>query len=99
MRRVTVRWIGTLVLLAFFGGTAFGCPVCYGAADSKILDGLNASIIFLLALTYVLVGGFIAFFIVLRYRNRMARLQSGDHAAHPKPVSQKLRDLQPESVH
>jgi heme/copper-type cytochrome/quinol oxidase subunit 2 len=51
--------------------TALACSVCYGAAESPILDGMNWSILFMLVLTYLLLGSFAAFFIYLKRREKL----------------------------
>jgi len=54
------------VLLAAAPATA--CPVCFGEAESGIIDGVRWAIVFMGALVYALIGGGIALVIVLRRR-------------------------------
>ncbi len=42
-------WIGGL-----FSSQAWACEVCYGAAESPMLEGMSASVLFMLATTWVL---------------------------------------------
>lgn len=46
-----------LAVSAGLSGAAHACSVCYGAADGNMIDGARAAIVFMLALTYLLVGG------------------------------------------
>lgn len=48
---------------------AHACAVCYGQAEAPVLDATRLSIVFLLALTYLLLGGGIALFVALRRRS------------------------------
>jgi hypothetical protein len=64
------KFVLILLLGALFLESAQACPVCYGASDSTMLDGLNLSIIFMLVLTYTLVSGFLGFFLFLRWKQR-----------------------------
>ena len=41
------------------------CSVCFGAASAPVIDGMNFSILFMLALTYSVLGGFGLFFFQL----------------------------------
>jgi Flp pilus assembly protein protease CpaA len=59
-----------VALAALLTEGAWACPVCFGAADAKILAGMNLSIVFMLILTYTVVGGFIGFFLFLRWKQK-----------------------------
>jgi heme/copper-type cytochrome/quinol oxidase subunit 2 len=51
------------------GGTSLlACPVCFGAEESSMVDGTKLGVLVLLAITLVVQGGFVAFFIYLRRR-------------------------------
>lgn len=54
---------------------AFACPVCYGEADSGILDGARLSVIFMGLLTYGMIGGGLGIFLALRRRVRRLQQQ------------------------
>lgn len=60
---------GTLAL----AGPAAACPVCFGEAESGIIDGVRWAIVFMGALVYALIGGGIA--LVIALRRRVRRLQ------------------------
>ncbi|MGH9341790.1 MAG: hypothetical protein ACRD1R_19925 [Acidobacteriota bacterium] len=55
----------------------WACSVCYGAAESPLIDGARLSIIFMLLLTYVIVGGFVLFFFYLRKREKLFTQTNG----------------------
>ena len=55
------------------------CSVCWGAAQDPVVHGTKVSIVFLLLLTYLLLGGGVGMFVVIRRKAlRAARLS---HAA------------------
>jgi hypothetical protein len=49
---------------------AGACAVCYGAADSPQTAGLNAAILFLLAVVALVQAGLVAMFLAIRRRSR-----------------------------
>lgn len=64
------------------GRSALACPVCFGAADSPMVDGIKLGIFVLLAVTGVMLGSFAAFFVHLMRRAKItAGLQAGAPAA------------------
>ena len=72
------RWRGaaqTLWVLALmaFGRVAEACTVCFGKTDAPIVRGIEASVIFMVGVTYCLILGGVAMFIILR--RRALRLQ------------------------
>ncbi len=69
----TLRTSGLIpaVLLWFLAEEARACSVCYGAAESPMLDGLNVSILVLLGITYFVVGSFAVFFVHVVRRERL----------------------------
>jgi hypothetical protein len=46
------------------------CPACFGAAETSMIDGAKLGVLVLLAITFVVQGGFVAFFLYLRKRAR-----------------------------
>ena len=60
----------TTVAIVMWVGDArvFACPVCFGAEESSIIDGTKTGILVLLAITFVVQGGFLGFFLYLRRR-------------------------------
>jgi hypothetical protein len=47
-------------------GTAFACPVCFGAEEHSMIDGTRLGIAVLLAITLAMQGAFVGFFLYLR---------------------------------
>lgn len=68
-------WVAALVLCA---QVVQACPVCFGQTDSPIVKGIEASVLFMVGMTYFLILGGAALFIMLRRRaRRMASEQAG----------------------
>ena len=69
------RQVVAIALAMILGGssTAFACPVCFGAEESSMLAGTKLGIVVLLAVTVVVQGAFVAFFLYLRRRAKYAR--------------------------
>ena len=44
------------------------CPACFGAAQTSMIDGARLGVAVLLGITFVVQGGFVAFFLYLRKR-------------------------------
>lgn len=62
----------TAVVALLVGGytDAFACPVCFGAEETPLIDGAKLGVLVLLAITLVVQGGFVGFFLYLRKRAR-----------------------------
>jgi len=58
------------VIAVLIGGTStvFACPVCFGAEETWLIDGTKLGIAVMLAITFVVQGGFVGFFVYLRRR-------------------------------
>jgi hypothetical protein len=52
------------------GGSSslLACPVCFGADETSMVDGTKIGVLVLLAVTVVVQGGFVGFFLYLRKR-------------------------------
>ena len=48
--------------------TVLACPVCFGAADSPLIDGAKLGVLVLVAVTLAVQLGFVSFFLYLRKR-------------------------------
>jgi hypothetical protein len=72
--RTARRIIATGAVLLIGGGSSvFACPLCFGAEETSMIDGTKLGVLVLLAITLVVQGGFLAFFLYLRRRaKRMA---------------------------
>jgi hypothetical protein len=47
-------------------GSLLACSVCWGAAEDPVVEGTKLSIVFLLGLTYLLLGGGVGMVFVVR---------------------------------
>ena len=77
-----IRFRGGLVVLlaALAPSAAEACAVCFGAADSKLTEGMNAGILALLGFVALVQVGFIALF--LRFRHRSKKLAERRDSLH-----------------
>ena len=68
----------TMAAALVIGGSSsvFACPVCFGAAETGMIDGAKLGILALLAVTLAVQGAFVAFFLYLR--NRAKRIADID---------------------
>ena len=80
MRRGTQRIVTTTAAVMIAGATTvLACPVCFGAEETSIIDGTKLGIAALLAITLVVQGGFVGFFLYLRKRaKRIAEIDLDD---------------------
>ena len=61
--------LATAVFVAIAGSTRLlACPVCFGAEETSMVDGARLGVIVMLAITLVVQGGFLGFFLYLRKR-------------------------------
>ena len=71
------RVLTTAAAIAIGGSSSvFACPVCFGAAETSIIDGAKLGILVLLAITLAVQGAFVGFFLYLR--KRMKRIADID---------------------
>jgi hypothetical protein len=66
-----------LALVLVLPEVALACPVCFGASDAPIVDGVRMAVIALLGITTVVLGGFAAFFVYLMRQSQRAQAASG----------------------
>ena len=67
-RRIAVA-VWTAAFVATVGGsTVFACPVCFAAEETSMINGTRLGILALLAVTLVVQGAFVGFFLYLRNR-------------------------------
>ena len=58
------------------GASVLACPLCFGAEETSMIDGTKLGVLVLLAITLVVQGGFVGFFLYLRKRaKRMADIE------------------------
>jgi hypothetical protein len=61
--------VWTAAFVAMVGGTrVFACPVCFAAEETSMVNGTRVGILVLLAVTLVVQGAFVGFFLYLRNR-------------------------------
>ena len=68
VRRLGPWMVAMVAIVCSWTAPAFACPVCYGGASGSMIDGAKLSVIFLGALVYLVIGGGVAMFVVLRRR-------------------------------
>jgi hypothetical protein len=61
--------------------TSWACAVCFGGADDPITEGFNASVLFLMATPYLVVGS-IAVGLLFAYRRALKKPEPAE-AAQP----------------
>ncbi len=67
--RIALTW---LVFAFLQGPVLWACSVCYGAAESPVIKGAEMSILFMMLVTYLtLGGGVIGFLLLLRKRRKV----------------------------
>ena len=71
LRRAAVWALAVTAMLAV-AVPALACPVCFGESDSPIVEGAERSILFMIGVTYTVIGSGVAAFVVLRRRSRQA---------------------------
>jgi heme/copper-type cytochrome/quinol oxidase subunit 2 len=65
-----------LVVLFWEGASLLACPVCFGAAESPLIDGAKLGVLVMVAITLVVQGAFVGFFLYLRNRaKRIAEIE------------------------
>ena len=71
------RACATAAAVMIGGGTSvLACPVCFGAEETSMVGGTRLGVLVLLAITFVVQGGFVGFFLYLRNRaKRMADIE------------------------
>lgn len=68
--RKTLIWAALIAALLMLAAESLACPVCFGESDAPIVKGAEMSILFMMGVTYTLIGSGVAAFFVLRRRRR-----------------------------
>ena len=69
MRLGIVRALATAALVLIGGSSSvLACPVCFGAVETSMIDGARLGVLVMLAILFVVQGGFVGFFLYLRRR-------------------------------
>lgn len=79
VRRAVLALAFVAALLAG-AGDASACPVCYGQAEGKMIDGAKLSVFFMGGLVYSVMGGGVALAFVAARRARREQ-EEGEDAA------------------
>lgn len=61
--------------IVLIGGSAslLACPMCFGATDTSMIGGTKLGVLVLVAITFAVQAGFIAFFLYLRKHAKQIR--------------------------
>jgi heme/copper-type cytochrome/quinol oxidase subunit 2 len=76
--RPDIRRACTTAAAVLVGGSSslLACPMCFGAEETSMIDGTKLGILVMIAITAVVQGAFVAFFLHLRKRaKRMADVE------------------------
>lgn len=70
--RTRVVWtlVAALAVGLLAPSVAHACPVCWGATDSPMAEGVNNGILFLLGVILAVQVGFVGLFVAIRHRSR-----------------------------
>jgi heme/copper-type cytochrome/quinol oxidase subunit 2 len=58
----------TVVALMIGSSSASACPVCFGAQETSMVDGTRLGVMVMVAVTLIVQGAFVTFFLYLRRR-------------------------------
>jgi hypothetical protein len=65
------RTLTTVVVLLIGGATSLlACPLCFGAAETPLIDGAKLGVLVMLGVLFAVQAAFVAFFLYLRKRAR-----------------------------
>lgn len=62
--------IAAILFMLAYSMDCLACAVCFGQSDSPFLKGMELSVLFMVIMTYLLIGGGVATVIILRRRQR-----------------------------
>ncbi len=65
-----IRRVWTTAAFVLIGGSAsiLACPLCFGAAETPLIDGAKLGVLVMLGVLFAVQGAFVAFFLYLRKR-------------------------------
>jgi hypothetical protein len=68
--RVRLARAFTIAAAVLIGGSSnvLACPICFGAEETSMIDGTKLGILVMIAITAVVQGAFVGFFLYLRKR-------------------------------
>ena len=73
-----LRWTLTTAMFVVIGGSTrlLACPVCFGAAETPLIDGAKLGVLVMLGVLFAVQAGFVGFFLYLRKRaKRIASIE------------------------
>ena len=76
MRRIPRRIVFSFLLVIIGTVVTYGCPVCYGAAETSSSSGITMAIATLLGITGSVLGAIVAF--AVRLNKRAKLILNGD---------------------
>ena len=65
------RFLATAAAVVLGSSSLLACPVCFGAEETSIVNGTKLGIVALLAIVFVVQGGFVGFFLYLRKQAKL----------------------------
>ena len=69
MRHAIARvWATAAIVLIGGGASVLACPLCFGAAETPLIDGAKLGVLVMLGVLFAVQGAFLAFFLYLRKR-------------------------------
>jgi hypothetical protein len=69
VRSAIGRALVTAVAVVVGGATSvLACPLCFGAAETPLIDGAKLGVLVMLGVLFAVQGAFLAFFLYLRKR-------------------------------
>ena len=75
-RRLGITAVATTIAVIVGGSSVLACPLCFGAEETSMIDGAKLGVLVMLAITLVVQGGFVGFFLYLHKRaKRMADVE------------------------
>lgn len=67
-RGIRIAVTTALAIMIGGGSSIFACPVCFAAEETSVINGTRVGILVLLAVTLLVQGAFVGFFLYLRNR-------------------------------
>ena len=81
MKRAIMLIAAFAIVTVFAAQPAMACPVCFGATDSPMAEGVNNGILVLLGVIGAVQVGFVALFVGIRRRGNQLEENEGSFEA------------------
>jgi hypothetical protein len=74
-RAATTRQVLATAAIVMIGGSSslLACPMCFGATDTSMIGGTKLGVLVMVAITFAVQAGFVAFFLYLRKHAKQTR--------------------------